>query len=399
MLLYYVIKLGGDKLIENFTRYKFEPIYDYSQFIEELFELYGYCYPKDYRKYKDYYLAYNPLVEDRKTMSAQIYIKDGILVMYNGSIDVERKGRKVSSNSITPSEYSRILDKFDLYIDFVISWYGINLTMFNEYKNLLVDYVVNQVKFDWKKNRGIENMRRLLFNNFITDRDVMMYNSDKELKDLIRIFKKEPKQIFEKNSITLRQPMSFNRKMIEQYCAKRHIDFSDNVYPVMVNFEDKYSEPAVCFKYIGGFKKLRFIDSSLNRRYMAYARDGEYDYFFEVKNLGSSKCFVVEGEIEGITISKIIDEDVYAMHNVNSLPTYLTQLKKYDKIIVKVDYDKYESVKESFTRLFDEYGSKVTIEPKIICIDKAIDYNSLFVDNKLNKDIIYNITKYNEDGD
>ena len=84
------------------------------------------------------------------------------------------------------------------------------------------------------------------------------------------------------------------------------------------------------------------------------------------------------------------------MHNVNSLPEHLSQLKGYDKIYLRVDFDKFESVKESFYRLVDEFGDKVEIMPKIICYDKKIDYNYLYNINKLNKEMIYKPQIFNE---
>lgn len=383
-------------MIENFKYdYKYK-IIDWSSFIETILEEFGYVYGVDYKKYSDYYLAFNPLLKDKHSMSSQIYIKDGILLMYNGSIEISRKSRIVYSNSITPSEYARLLGLFDLYIDFILLNYNLDSSMMIEYKHYFTDLALNGNINNNKFEKGIERFRKFLFNNYITDKDVINYNCRKTKFDIIKKFKKPEKKIYTKNSIELEKPMFFTNKQIEKYCNKRYINFQNNVYPVVVRYENGISENAVCFNYPNGFKKLRFIDENSPRRYMALSDDGDYQYFFEAKVINTKNCFVVEGEIEALTISKIIDDDVYAMHNVNSLPEYLTQLEKYDKIYVRVDFDKFENVKESFYRLIDTFKNKVEIKPKIICYDKKIDYNYLYIKNKLNKDMIYNPKIFNE---
>lgn len=382
-------------MIENF-QLKYNKITNYSKFIETLLENIGYEYVRDYRKYNDYYLAYNPLIEDRNSMSAQFHISDGILLMYNGAVDVVRKNTIISSSSITPSEYAQMLNQYDLYIDFVLSYNNIDIAFMKEYKKLLTDYVLGDNTFSKWQTIGMEKFRKFLFYNFITDKDVLQYNTSKTNVEMVTTFKKEKKEEFEKNSIIIRDPMSFTRRMIEKYCMERGVTFSEKVHPVVVDFGNSNTQSGVCFEYPGGFKKIRFISPDNKFRYMALSQDGEYDYFFEVRNNGSKKCYLVEGEIEAITISKYIDDDVYAMHNVNSLPKYLTQLNKYDKIYIKVDYDKFNEVKKSFWRIVDEFKTKVIISPKIICENKKIDYNYLYQKNKLTKELIINTTIYKE---
>ena len=381
-------------MIENF-RYDYNyKIEDWSQFVETILEEHGYCYGQQYRKYSDYYLAYNPLIQDNRSMSSQIYIKDGIMLMYNGSIDVMRKNKMVSSNSIPPSEYARILGFFDLYIDFVLMNYDVDLSVMMEYKNSFNEFVLNGNSGGF--GRGIARFRKFLFQNFITDSDVMRYNCRKTKVDIIRHFKKPEKKIYKKNEIMLEKPMFFCKRQIEKYCEKRKISFQSNVIPVLIRYENGSSDNGICFNYPNGFKKIRFISEDSPRRYMALSDEGDYQYFFEARVCKSKNCFIVEGEIEALTITNIITDDVYAMHNVNSLPEHLSQLKGYDKIYLRVDFDKFESVKESFYRLVHEFGDKVEIMPKIICYDKKIDYNYLYNINKLNKEMIYKPQIFNE---
>ena len=377
-------------------RYKKEKIVDYTQFIETFFEEIDYEYPNDYKCHGKYYTAFNPLIEDKNSMSCQIYKKDGILLMYNGVIEVERKGVKIMSNSITPSEYARILKKFDIYIDFIIHYYNIDFQILNEYKTSLTDVVLNGKKLSWKKQMGFDNLRRLLFDNYIVDRDILMYKtSNKTLRSLSRIFKKEQKEIFEDTKIKLMKPLKINENLIKIYCNQRKIPLIENkVYPVVVVIEKERQryENGICFCYPNGFKKIRFANKNSSMRYFAYTFDGGYDCFFEVqKNKKSKTCFLVEGEIEGLTIKNFIDEDIYCMHNTNSLPSNLTQLNFYDKILVKIDYsDKFKNLAESLkNRLQKVLKAEIIVSPKFVSEDKKIDYNYMYVNNQLTKDMIY----------
>lgn len=375
-------------------KYKYERIQDYTQYIEELFEEIDYQYPVDYKCHGKYYTAFNPLIEDTNSRSCQIYKKDGILLMYNGVIEVERKGQKMMSNSITPSEYARILNKFDIYIDFIIHYYKIDFETLKEYKELLSDNLINGKQVNWNKRFGFDNLRKLFFEHYITDKDILLYkNINKSLRFLSRIFKKEPKQIFEDVKISLIEPLEINKKLIQIYCNKRKISFIENkVYPIVaVLYGNKYYENGVCFCYPNGFKKIRFTRIDAPMRYLAYTGDGQYDCFFEVKTEHKSKtCFLVEGEIEGLTINNFIEDDIYCMHNTNSLPNNFKQLSSYEKVIIKIDYsDKFNQIAKALKDKLSILNKEIIVTPKFLSENKKIDYNYMYVNNKLTKEMIY----------
>lgn len=382
-------------------RYKRQNIMDYTQFIEELFDEIGYEYPKDYKCHGRYYTAFNPLIPDKNSKSCQIYKKDGIILMYNGVIEVERKGIKTMSNSITPSEYSRILNKFDVYIDFIIHYYRIDYDTVQEYKTEITDIALNGGGVSWGKQIGFDNLRRLFFDNYITDEDIIKYKSiNKSLRYLTRLFKKEPKEIFEDIKIQLLKPLPINEKLIKMYCDRRKIElFEDKVYPVAVSMSNKYYENGVCFQYPNGFKKIRFIRDNASMRYLAYTGDGQYNCFFEAKVEHKTKeCFLVEGEIEGLTISKLIDDDIYCMHNTNSLPSSFDQLSLYEKVYVKIDYsDKFNELAKSIKDRLSALNKEIIVTPKFISEDKKVDYNYMYIKNNLTKEMIYDTIYVKED--
>lgn len=391
-------------MLSNFYYNKLKsPIKDFSNFIETLLDNIGYEYPKDYIGYKNYYLAFNPLIKDTKSKSCKIHRKDGIMLMYNGNIEVKRKGVITTSNSITPSEYARLLNKFNLYIDFVIKHYGIDLSTLREYKNHLIDTQLNTSPIvNWSVKRGAENFRRFLFDQFITDDDIINYNANKTMKKVLEQFNQEQKEVFELQEIQIKEPLKFNQMLIAKYMKERLIPSQKNTRAVVVNFNNDYTLPAICFEYPNGFKKLRFIKKNSKKRYLAYDNDGKYECLFEARVNGTKNCIMVEGEIEALSLLGIVEDDVYAMHNVNSVPKNLNQLVNYSKVFVRVDFDKFKEVKDGIENSINKFikNNKLSIEldvkPKVICEDKEVDYNYLLKKNILTKDMIYDIINYRE---
>lgn len=391
-------------MLSNFYYNKLKsPIKDFSNFIETLLDNIGYEYPKDYIGYKNYYLAFNPLIKDTKSKSCKIHRKDGIMLMYNGNIEVKRKGVITTSNSITPSEYARLLNKFNLYIDFVIKHYGIDLSTLREYKNHLIDTQLNTNPIvNWSVKRGAENFRRFLFDQFITDDDIINYNANKTMKKVLEQFNQEQKEVFELQEIQIKEPLKFNQMLITKYMKERLIPSQKNTKGVVVDFNNDYMLPAICFEYPNGFKKLRFIKKNSKKRYLAYDNDGKYECLFEARVNGTKNCIIVEGEIEALSLLGIVEDDVYAMHNVNSVPKNLNQLVNYSKVFVRVDFDKFKEVKDGIENSINKFirNNKLSIEldvkPKIICEDKEVDYNYLLKKNMLTKNMIYDIINYKE---
>lgn len=378
-------------MIENFKKFGYHDrcIDDYSPFIEHVLDSIGYEYIDDYKGFDKYYLAFNPLIEDRNTMSAKIHRGDGIMLMYNGAIDVERNGRKISSNSIPPSEYSRLLGMFDSYIDFVVGWYNIDVSILREYKRNLIDYTIGAINLPWNKRKGMDNFRKFLFAHFITDKDILLYCQARSLVEIKAKFK-APKEKVRKTNITLGAILPYSERAVKKYCEGRRIPLKENVYPTMVSLDATYKIPAVCFNYPSGFKKLRFISGDADRRYLSHKEDGDYVNLFEAQVNGTSKCYVVEGEIESLSMTYVLSDDVYALHNTNSLPKDLSQLEKYDEIVFKIDYDKFNEVKSMIElKVKDLYPNKIIkVEPKIVSDDKYVDYNSLLLKDLLTKEII-----------
>ena len=178
--------------------------------------------------------------------------------------------------------------------------------------------------------------------------------------------------------------------------------------PVGLEFDGKYGKFKalyIAFRYPNGFSKYRSIyNSNKKTRFLSFGGDG-YKELYCVRNNGSVKAWIGEGETEMLSISQYIDEDVYAMHNLDSIPERC-DLSQYDEVTVMIDNDKYDKVA---WKLYKEIvkcchiGAKITIRPKlniwysgkwdyqhVDCNGKKQDrdFNDLHKEGRLTKDII-----------
>ena len=117
-------------------------------------------------------------------------------------------------------------------------------------------------------------------------------------------------------------------------------------------------------------------------RYLTSTESGEYEELFETQIIGSNKALIQEGEANSVSlIGCNLDYDIYAMNNLNSLPK-TNQLMKYDEVIVIIDKDKYNNVKEG---LFNNIKKLTKEGCKIRVIyafeDEEEDFNSYLIKN------------------
>lgn len=371
---------------------KFSDIEDFSILIELMFDNIGYEYNQDYNSYKEYYLCYNPF-GDGNIKSATIYHKDGNMLIYNDAIELIRDGKKIKVRSITITEYHRMLGLLGNYIDFILLKYGISPLVINEYRELLSKSMTG-FSIDYKKKIGFDNFRRFLFNFYITDKDVLNLGKVQTRDKIKEKFCKPIKVKEDKPKPKINKEIGFfDKKLVERYIRDRKIYQSKNMFPVIVEFNNgTYKSPALCMEYPSGFKKIRMINRNSKLRYFASSEEGSYDNLFEVRVNNTKECYICEGEIEGATIAQYIEEDIFSLHNTNALPVNkLTQLNKYDKINVLIDYDTYEKVSKMIEdRLKEEFPNKeINVRPKFICEDKSVDFNSYHIKGLLNIDCIY----------
>ncbi len=345
----------------------------------------------EYKKSDKYFLIRNPFSDDGNSYSAQIWKDDGNFKTYDVSLEVVRGGEKVLDTSFSLTEFVRMLGKMDLYIDYMLQFKEIKRSEFEQYRELLLDFVL------FKKNNPLLKKHRIKFFNFyITDSDVLNYSSNRVVKKFnYNEYKKKEKTI--KKTMDIIEPNDFFKIRCNNYISRRKLSFTETIKPVVMKFHSSNNTtPGICIYYPNGFKKIRLLDG--NVRYLTDTSDGKYECLYPANIVGSETAYVVEGEFESVVLSKYVNDDVYALHNTSSVPK-TNQLTNYKNIIVKLDFDKFNENKEFILEKIKAIApySIVTISPKVEALTadgkKMFDYNDLHIAGKM-EDFLKNGLKY-----
>ncbi|MGL5690208.1 MAG: hypothetical protein ACRDD8_05235 [Bacteroidales bacterium] len=356
----------------------FEKPDDYSELIEVVLEDLG----VKYENRGKYYLLQNPLVDEDNKMSAQWWIDDGNFKSYNCAIEVTRAGKATTDTSLSLTEFVRASGRFDLYVDFILSSNYIKRSDLFAYKDAIIDYTLFK-----KWSRVVDKYRKIFFSVYITDKDVLSYQSDREIKTFTRFYKKDAVEEQKKKAIELFEPAEFYKIKCRNYLSKRKIMITDSIYPIMVKTQNnQHGMPAICISYPNGFKKLRLLEGSL--RYITDVSEAKYSMLYPARHKGTERCYVIEGEFESQVYTHYTSDDVFALHNTSSVPKSM-QLENYKEIIIRIDFDRFE---ENYAHVLEKIKeispfANVIIEPKIQLLTdegkKMYDYNDLHVMGEL----------------
>lgn len=382
--------------LASFKFYDKKEINDWSLLIEKILENIQYEHNYDYKSCSDsgkkYYLLRNPF-GDGEVMSCMLHAESGNMRIFNTCLPlVKRKDKMVHESSITISETCRLLNQLPTnkgncmndYIDFILQENEISVSVFNEYKRRLTEEVT-QVSQTFSNNdkfnkvlqpKGFYEFRRFMFVNYIADSDILSVK--RKMKNVVeQKFKRELKPVEEKTKPQIVEASTFSKLIIDKYLSKRGIKQNDKIQPVEILWKGgAYRSNGIKIMYPNGFEKIRVLDNKT----MRYFSSGSYDSFFEFRKNNTKTLYLVEGEFEAMTISYYITDDIFAMHNVNSLPSNIDVLKQYENIEIRIDYDDGETFEENASnirRKLEEQGLLVNILPKLIYRDKKIDYNYL----------------------
>lgn len=357
----------------------FEKPNDFSELIEVVLEELG----VKYENRGKYYLLQNPLTDQDNKMSAQWWIDEGNFKSYNCAVEVVRGDKKVTDTSLSLTEFIRLSGQYDLYIDFILSSNYIKKSDLFLYKEALIEY-----SFFKKWSRTIDNFRKTFFSVYITDKDVLSYQTDREVRKFTKFYKEKTEEDEEKKRAIELYPVNefFNIKC-SNYLKKRKLAHTDTIYPIMVKTKSsEHGMPAICIEYPNKFKKIRLLEGNL--RYMVDAYDGKYSMLYPARHIGSDKCYIIEGEFESQVFANYVKEDVFALHNTSSVPK-CKQIESYHEVIIKLDYDRFEENSAHVMEKIKEIAplAKVTIEPKVKLLTengkKMYDYNDLHIIGKL----------------
>ena len=338
--------------------------------------------PQDILDYTetDYVTTYNPLTTDIKTKSAMIFKETGVLKLLNGTIRNIKTKREETTATLTT--WLRSLNcGLHYYISYNISDMDMDKTIIYEIK----DYIKNKMlNIPQKYNRHFEEIRKEFYKRYILDIDVIALNTNfvSEVRKIPA--SKKPKVV--ESSTEYMDCTKLETEAVGEYLKKRGLKLSikekrDNVLFKTIVYNDTYRKPSVCFSYEDGFFKYRLIHET-DKRYR-FRSKGRYQNFFIARRNNTKKLYIVEGEIEALSILDFITDDVFAIHNTNSLPSNLSLLEGYSEIVIKIDADRYEENKKAF--------SKINCIVDFKTFEEGKDYNDLLIENKLSKQIIENI--------
>lgn len=328
----------------------------------------------------EYFVTYSPLSIDKNTMSCMIFKETGVLKLLNGTISRKVGDNIISETTCTLSTWLRAIGKMDLYIAYICYKNNITKMNFINYTEYLETYLLKLAKY----NSKFEEYRKIFYKNYILDKDIFGVSSA-----IFEVSRQAPVKIEKtKSEMTVRKELSeIEKNAIDKYIKNRKLAIlnNDRFYGVVVE-RNGYNKPAIAFDYGNGFVKYRFIFST-DKKYR-FLCSGRMNGLYEVRNNKSDICYLVEGESEGITISQYISDDIYCLHNTNSLPseTVIKEvLGKYSKIIVKIDKDRYEENKKAFDKI-KKLGYNIYVDYKVE--DILEDFNSLHIKDKLSKEDI-----------
>ena len=330
----------------------------------------------------EYIITYSPLSIDKNTKSCMIFKDSGMLKMLNGTYVKNGK----TYTTVTLTEWLRAIGKLDLYITFICYKNNITKRSFMDYKEYLEMYMLKLAKY----NKKFEEYRKIFYSNYILDIDILGVS--------IRTFDtiKEPNVTIEKtkcNSMSVRKELTeIEYRATNNYLVKRKIPKlaieKIGCYPVVIE-RNNYNKPAIAFDYGNGFVKYRFVFET-NKKYR-FLCNGKYTNFYHVRKNNTDTCYIIEGEMEGITASLYIEDDILCLHNTNTIPSeevLIKELSKYKKIVVKIDKDRYEENKPAFDKI-KKLGYTIIVDYKME--DENEDYNSIHMKDKLSKEIIEKI--------
>lgn len=341
---------------------------DYSPLIEAILDR----LEKKYDRKETYYLTSNPLVED-STPSFQ-WFEDGWGISWNYSIDGESR--------FSAKRMCILTGTYSLYIGWALNHLKIPYYVYNKYISMVGDNMLDlsEIKEMNKcKVRLYELTQAPYYISYSSMRNVnsVKLTTTKKMQSV----KKRTKTNIEIKEIKNGEQFNLGKKYLEN----RGLTFSERCVILNVEINKAFKVVAIGFKYPNGFIKIRFIGNGI--RYMS---QGSYEKLFETRVKFTNKAYVVEGEIDSLSILNYTNCDIFSMHNKSSLPKETPQLEYYDEIEFLVDNDKFEDSKNSILNKIFQLVSKDTIikiRPKILN-DNKNDFNSLLQESKLTNKIV-----------
>lgn len=293
------------------------------------------------------------------------------MIIYNSGFALSLNGDINGKNRVSIKEICLLSGRIDLYVEFMCVINNIPSYKLNRYRELILNDRLNILE-----EREKRVLKSLFGNCYIGENDVRGISYIKPISPK----KFEAKRKKKKSEITEREPTETELSKIINYLNNRKLNFSLKIIePTVVITNGKYENLAVAIRYRNGYTKYRLIDSDL--RFLSNTNNGEYCEFFIPSYFNNSSiAIVIEGELNCETISQALlinkiypKYSLYAMNNLNSLPKGSEQIRDYKDVIVIIDYDKYNNVKDGLLNNIKKYTNGNVIIT--YTNDENIDFN------------------------
>ena len=314
----------------------------------------------------DYIHSINPILSENN-MSFTFFF-DGWCRSYNGMIDGKTR--------IHLKEVFRHNGYMKEYIEWIMQEHNIAIYNLNNYRSLLVKKALKE-NYSYKT---FNKLKKMFGELYLSEADILGVNEVKTTnKEKFKVKSDKKKK---KSSMKEIECRNYNK--CKDYIESRGLEIIEGkIEPITLKFEKGFEIDGIAFRYPNGeLSKYRLLNKGLR-----YVCKGRYDSFYEAQVCDDkSMCWILEGEICSESFSKAVENTVYAMHNVNSVNNGgLEQLKDYDKVVILVDNDKYNEVKEGLVnKVKAKYPNKeVVCFPKFKSNDKSLDFNSFYMEKGL----------------
>jgi hypothetical protein len=316
-----------------------------------------------------------------------IYKDDGNYKCFDTPVEVIRGGVQTTDTSLSLTEWIRKAGVFDVYIarickyNFIKEW---ELVLYKEWLyNKTLDCDTSE--FAPFQKRKFERLRKEFFKLYITDYD--FFDSSRETSKPIKLREHIKKKTATKTKSGLKILSNLSATIrAKKYLEQRGLPMVDFIEGGFIEFDSGYQTYGLIIKYQNGFRKIRFINDNASLRYMANNDNGTYDEFLKVQNVGSRKLILCEGELDALSLTfhkDAKDYDIYAMHNVISLPATDISgfLNRYDEVFIRIDRKDFDRNSQFlFGKIKDVFKGKVYCDPKTPTND---DYNDYLVRGEL----------------
>ncbi len=334
---------------------------NFSDLIEYILEKEDLNYTPIEREGRTYFSCQNPLNDDIHN-SFQIF-EDGWCVSWNGDID--------GKNRIPLKSVAKELGYLNEYIEYILQELNIPVSYLNKYRDMLITKQL-QEKYD---KREYCKYRKIFNDLFISQSEVLGISEVKKTPK--HKFGKSKKKRKQSSMVEVEQTKE-EYQQCKKYIEGRGLELIDGlVEPCTLRFASGYRQPSIAIRTDYNHTKYRLVGNDKLR----YLSQGRYKKPLFVNETDSNLCLLVEGEFEGLCVKQVNNKhSIACMHNTNTIGD-LTKLEKYDTILVLIDANTYNKVKEGVRKQLEVLNRKVVIKPKING-ELEKDYNDLLKEKK-----------------